>query len=59
MAWYDKPLWRQEKQNPSQGDIAADEGPQHSKENTFRYTQSYEKIEVVNRGVNMIVNDAA
>jgi len=48
------------KLNPSQhligGGPSAEEG---SKEPTMTYQQGYEKLEVVNRGVNMIVDDAA
>jgi len=58
MAWYQKFLERRlEKLNPLQHHDAGK--TQSSKEPTFKYEQSYEKIEIVNRGVNMIVDDAA
>jgi HK97 family phage portal protein len=59
MAWYN--FWKadevQEKLNPAQIlDIGASEG---SREPTTSYERMYEEIEVVNRGVNMIVDDCA
>jgi len=53
-------LWNKffgEKLNPAQPDIGGDiEG---TKEYYSSYTAAYEQLEIVNRGVNMIVDDAA
>tara|TARA_B100000073_G_scaffold18735_1_gene14870 strand:- start:41 stop:1225 length:1185 start_codon:yes stop_codon:yes gene_type:complete len=59
MAWYN--FWKadniEEKLNPAQIlDVGASEG---SREPTTSYERMYEQIEVVNRGVNMIVDDCA
>ena len=65
MAWYDFILGRQgnteeEKENPSQYLIARDEGFDiGSREVVTNYRNAYEQLEVVNRAVNMIVDDAA
>lgn len=58
MAWYNKILGRtEEKLNPGQ---YLDAGVQESsRELTFSYERMYEELEVVNRGVNMIVDDCA
>ena len=57
MAWYDKILGREEKLNPAQ---YLDGGKiESSRERTINYERMYEELEVVNRGVNMIVDDAA
>ena len=55
MAWYSG-LFK-EKLNPSQPDIGGTTEP--SKEPRFSYQTAYSKIEIVNRGVNMIVDDAS
>jgi len=47
------------KANPVQSTIASQYGSSSSEEPTFSYEQSYEQIEVVNRGVNMIVDDVS
>jgi HK97 family phage portal protein len=49
-----------EKLNPAQRHLSS-EGTQSesTREPTYSYIQCYEKLEVVNRGVNMIVDDAA
>ena len=64
MAWYDfitggnKSV--EEKHNPAQYIIARDEGLEiASRERVQNYRDAYEKLEVVNRGVNMIVDDVA
>ena len=63
MAWYN--FWKNEpveKLNPSQEDIVygiEGGGPITTREPYVRYTDYYEKLEVVNRGVNMLVDDAA
>jgi len=66
MAWYDRIIGRTtfsedyEKLNPSQSHIAGDEGGSlQSRENATNYKNAYEQLEVVNRAVNMIVDDAA
>ena len=66
MAWYDRIIGRTsasedyEKLNPSQYHIANDEGGTlSSREVTTNYRNAYEQLEVVNRAVNMIVDDAA
>jgi len=57
MAWYDKILGRTEKLNPAQ---YLDGGKiESSRERTINYERMYEELEIVNRGVNMIVDDAA
>ena len=62
MAWYDRFIGRQpeaddEKLNPAQRYF--DHTVQPSREFTFKYEKAYEDIEIVNRGVNLIVDDAA
>ena len=57
MAWYHKLFGSEEKLNPGQ---YLDAGVQESsRELTFSYERMYEQLEVVNRGVNMIVDDTA
>ena len=64
MAWYDRMLGRkplivesEEKLNPAQQYY--DHRTEPSRELRFRYEKAYEDIEIVNRGVNLIVDDAA
>jgi len=62
MAWYDRLLGRTEKLNPAQEEIVYSlegSGPIQSREIPRNYTSYYETLEVVNRGVNMITDDAA
>ena len=62
MAWYDRLLGRTEKLNPAQEEIVYSlegAGPIGSREIPRHYTSYYETLEVVNRGVNMITDDAA
>jgi HK97 family phage portal protein len=62
MAWYDRILGieREEKENPAQYVISRDQGITiDSRENVTNYRQAYEQLEVVNRAVNMIVDDSA
>ncbi len=57
MAWYNP--WRntEEKLNPAQPYF--DDTGGTSREPTFRYERAYEEIEIVNRAVNMIVDDTS
>ena len=64
MAWYDRMLGRkplivesEEKLNPAQQYY--DHKTEPSRELVFRYEKAYEDIEIVNRGVNLIVDDTA
>jgi len=59
MAWYDRFLGRQdeEKLNPSQPLMGG--GIQTTREPTVSYERQYEELEIVNRAVNMIVDDTA
>ena len=60
MAWYDRLLGREDKLNPAQPMISREEGLTVStRENSTNYRNAYEQQEVVNRGVNMIVDDVA
>tara|TARA_R100000008_G_scaffold41603_1_gene23978 strand:- start:4448 stop:5656 length:1209 start_codon:yes stop_codon:yes gene_type:complete len=62
MAWYDRFLGidREEKENPSQYLISRDEGITiNTREVVTNYRNAYEQLEVVNRAVNMIVDDVA
>ena len=65
MAWYDRLLGREagqqpeveEKLNPAQQYYDHKTAP--SREFTLKYEKAYEDIEIVNRGVNLIVDDAS
>ncbi len=60
MAWYN--FWQEEKLNPAQEEIVVSlegSGPIASREIITNYRAYYEYLEVVNRAVNMIVDDAA
>ena len=64
MAWYDRMLGRkplivesEEKLNPAQQYY--DHRTEPSRELVFRYERAYEDLEIVNRGVNLIVDDTA
>jgi len=61
MAWYDRLIPRREERlNPAQPMISREEGMMVStRENSTNYRNAYEQQEVVNRGVNMIVDDVA
>ena len=60
MVWYDFLLGRTEKENPAQYVIAREEGLTiDSRENVLNYRNAYETLEIVNRAVNMIVDDAS
>ncbi len=62
MAWYNnlfgrKPVDLEEKLNPAQQYFDHDIEP--TRENFTSYEAAYEQLEIVNRGVNLIVDDAA
>lgn len=57
MAWYDRIFGRREKLNPAQQYQGM--AIESSREPTQSYEFYYENIEIVNRGVNMIVDDVA
>lgn len=60
MAWYNNIFGAvkvEEKLNPAQGYIGL--STEISREPTFSYERAYEDLEVVNRGVNMIVDDVS
>ena len=62
MAWYDRfrrntNIAEEEKLNPAQSYY--DHKEISSREDTFSYEAAYEELEIVNRGVNIIVDDAA
>lgn len=62
MAWYDNIFGRgkvaeEEKLNPAQP--LYDHKTESSRELTFSYERAYEDLEIVNRGVNLIVDDTA
>ena len=64
MAWYNNifkdKLEADEKLNPAQRFISMDEGFSISTSEVYtNYADAYEQIEVVNRAVNLIVDDAA
>jgi len=62
MAWYDRFIGRSEevKENPAQYVISRDQGMTvDSRERIHTYRNAYEQLEVVNRAVNMIVDDSA
>lgn len=60
MAWYNNIFNRQEKLNPAQSMIAYDQGLTIGTTENYRsYAAAYEELEVVNRAVNMIVDDSA
>ena len=62
MAWYDRFLGieREEKENPAQYVISRDQGITiDSREVVSNYRNAYETLEIVNRAVNMIVDDSA
>ena len=60
MAWYN--FWQEEKLNPAQEEIVVSlegSGPIASREIITNYRAYYEYLEVVNRAVNMIVDDVS
>ncbi len=60
MTWYNPKTWiKREKANPAQNLIAQYEGSVIGSDASINYTSAYEKLEAVNRGVNMIVSACA
>jgi HK97 family phage portal protein len=58
MAWYD--FLRAEKANPGQQVISQYEGHSlSSKEDVWSYQKYYEGVEIINRAINMVVDDVA
>jgi phage portal protein BeeE len=61
MAWYNpfekKTIDAEEKLNPAQSYYERQIEP--SREYTYQYEKAYEDLEIVNRGVNMIVDDVS
>lgn len=55
MTWYDPRTWAF-KANPAQEQIHRDEGGQLSSDAPITYYQAFDRLETVNRGVNMIVS---
>ena len=56
MAWYNPGDWFREKLNPAQEIISWEEGSSVSTTANVKYTAAFDKLEAVNRGVNMIVS---
>jgi HK97 family phage portal protein len=60
MSWITKSSsWIREKLNPAQFRIAQDAGTQIGTDSKITYFQSFQKLEVVNRSVSLLVNSAA
>jgi HK97 family phage portal protein len=62
MAWYNPTTWitdLAEKLNPAQGLISREQGVFINTDSSITYNQAFEKLETVNRGVNMIVSGCA
>lgn len=57
--WPFKKKFVEEKLNPVQPEIALQEGSQPSREFKVNYRIRYENIEIVNRAVNMVVDDSS
>lgn len=55
MKWYDPRTWVT-KENPAQYIISRDEGITLNSDATLNYLQAFDRLETVNRGVNMIVS---
>lgn len=56
MKWYDPRTWIVEKDNPAQYVISREEGLTLNTDATINYLQAFDRLETVNRGVNMIVS---
>lgn len=60
MAWYNNPTqWVREKLNPAQNLISREQGVFINSDSAITYNQAFDKLETVNRGVNMIVSGCA
>jgi HK97 family phage portal protein len=60
MAWYNQPIsWVREKLNPAQALISREQGVFINSDSAITYNQAFDKLETVNRGVNMIVSGCA
>lgn len=62
MAWYNPGTWfadNSEKLNPAQEFISREQGVFINSDSAITYNQAFEKLETVNRGVNMIVSGCA
>jgi HK97 family phage portal protein len=60
MAWYNNPgQWIREKFNPAQPLISREQGVFINSDSAITYNQAFDKLETVNRGVNMIVSGCA
>jgi len=62
MAWYNPSSWfadNEEKLNPAQALISREQGVFINTDSAITYNQAFEKLETVNRGVNMIVSGCA
>jgi HK97 family phage portal protein len=62
MAWYNPSSWfadNSEKLNPAQQLISREQGVFIGSDSVISYNQAFEKLETVNRGVNMIVSGCA
>ena len=57
MSWYTNVgVWFKNKFNPAQSDIVAEQGYNIGTNSTVNYLNAFERLEAVNRGVNMIVS---
>jgi HK97 family phage portal protein len=62
MAWYNPSTWVsdiREKLNPAQPFISREQGVFINTDSAITYNQAFEKLETVNRGVNMVVSGCA
>lgn len=60
MGIYEKSMgWIREKLNPAQAAIYSESGVNQSTDQNLTYVRAFEKLEAVNRGVNMIVSAAS
>jgi HK97 family phage portal protein len=56
MSWYDPRTWFTEKLNPAQQLISREQGLFINTDSSVNYLAAFEKLESVNRGVNMVVS---
>ena len=62
MAWYDRLIGRKPKDSEEKLNLGGRNSYsdiEHSREPAYSYELAYEDLEIVNRGVNMIVDDVA